>query len=90
MSAAKHIKHALVERDMKQKDLAKLLNVTTATVSKMIKTDNIGYNKAEEIAEILGYEIIWQKLENKKETISQNVNNQNGFIGNITQNSNIK
>lgn len=89
MSAAKHIKHALVERDLKQKDLAKMLNVTTATVSKMIKNDNMGYNKAEEIAEILGYEIIWKKIENR-DVISQNVNNQNGFIGNITQNNGIK
>lgn len=87
MSAAKHIKHALIERDMKQKDLAELLNVTTATISKMIKNDNIGYNKAEEIAEILGYEIVWEKSENKN-TISQNVNNQNGFIGSITQHNN--
>lgn len=87
MAAAKQIKIALIENDMQQKDLANILQVSTAAVCKMLKNDNIGYNKVEQIADILGYEIVWKKkAENIQQT--QNVNNNSGFIGSITQNNN--
>lgn len=87
MPAAKQIKIALIENDMQQKDLANILQVSTAAICKMLKNDNIGYNKVEEIADILGYEIVWKKkAENIQQT--QNVNNNSGFIGSITQNNN--
>ena len=63
MPAGKNIKHAMIERGIKQKELAEKLGVTTASLSKMLSNDKIGYNKAEEIANILNYEIIWKKKE---------------------------
>lgn len=64
MPASKHIKIAMVENDIKQKDLAEMLEITAASLSKMLKNDNIGYNKAEEIANVLGYDIVWKKRDN--------------------------
>lgn len=61
MGAGKQIKIALIETNTTQKELAERLNVTNATISKMLKNDNMHYNKAKEIADILGYDIIWQK-----------------------------
>ncbi|MFR4747387.1 MAG: helix-turn-helix domain-containing protein [Clostridium sp.] len=61
MGASKQIKIALIETKTPQKELAEKLNITSATISKMLKNDNIHYNRAEEIADILGYDIIWKK-----------------------------
>ncbi len=73
MPAGKYIKIALIESGIQQKELAEKLGVTNGNISKMLKNDKIGYNKVEEIADILGYEIIWRKKENNNQ--SQTVNN---------------
>ena len=44
MPAGKNIKHAMIERGIKQKELAGKLGVTTASLSKMLSNDKIGYN----------------------------------------------
>ena len=88
MSAGINIKHALIERQIKQKELAEMLGTSCGNISKMLNNDKIGYNKAEEIAEILGYEIIWRKKEEYHNNVNQTVNNNgtisntgNGFVG---------
>lgn len=61
MPASKYIKIALIENNMQQKELAEKLGTSTANISQILKKDNIGYNKAEQIADILGYDIVWVK-----------------------------
>lgn len=73
MPAAIYIKHALLERNITQKELAKKLNTSSSNLSKMLINDNINYNKVEEIANLLDYDIIWQKKEITKEI--QQINN---------------
>ena len=73
MPAAKYIKYALFERNMQQKELAEKLNTSSSNLSKMLKNNNISYNKVEEIANLLDYDIVWQKKEITREI--QQVNN---------------
>ena len=82
MSAGQNIKHALIEKNMQQKELAKKLNVTGASLSQMLNKDNMRYNKAEEIAKILGYKIVWIKDEDCQTNVNQTINNNNGNINN--------
>ena len=86
MPAGKKIKQALLERGMKQKELAEKLNISPITLSNTIRNDKINYNRVEEIAEILGYEIVWRDKK-KEEQSQQNINN-NGIMGIGIQNNN--
>lgn len=74
MPAGKYIRIALAENGMSQKELAERLGITSAAMSNTIKNDKINYNRVEEIADILGYDIVWQKRQDSPST-SQQVNN---------------
>lgn len=74
----------MIERDINQKELAEKLNITNQAISKMLKTDNMLYNRVEEIASLLDYDIIWQKKEITREI--QQINN-SGYMNIGIQNN---
>ena len=74
MPASKYIKIAMLENHMQQKELAERLGVSSASMSQMLRNDKMNYNRVEEIADILGYDIVWQKRQDNT-SMSQQVNN---------------
>lgn len=85
MSAKNYVKIALAEQNIMLKELAEKANTNPANLSRKLNKDTIRYAEVEQIAEILGYEIIWRK---KQEDATQQQITNNGFIGIGIQNNN--
>ena len=49
------VKHALVDKDLKVSDLARLLNTSYANIAQKMKRDNFSEKEMTEIAAALGY-----------------------------------
>lgn len=49
------VKHALVDKDLKVSDLARLLNTSYANIAQKMKRDNFSEKEMLEIAVALGY-----------------------------------
>ena len=49
------VKHALVDKDLKVSDLARLLNTSYANIAQKMKRDNFSEKEMQEIAAALGY-----------------------------------
>lgn len=62
MSAKNIIEELLHKENLKQIDLAKLLNESQQNFNKKVKNDTLKYTDMENIAEILKYKITWEKL----------------------------
>ena len=57
MTAAKKIKHELVERDLKVSDLARRLGTSYANIAQKLKRDNFSESELREIAEALNCDL---------------------------------
>ena len=69
MSIKKRLKTVLVEEDIKLKELAALLaekrnaKVLPNAISQKINRESIKFNEVEEILDLIGYDVIFQKRE---------------------------
>lgn len=59
----KEIKKLLIEKDITQQDLAKMLNITQPALSKKFKLDNWRERDLEEIARICGCKFVGKFVE---------------------------
>lgn len=51
----------LAQEDLSEAELARKLNVTPQVLNRKINRETMPYNEAKHIAEILNYEIVWNK-----------------------------
>ena len=54
----KNIRHSLVEKGMKVSDLARLLNTSYQNLDQKLKRDNFSEKEMQEIADVLGLDLV--------------------------------
>lgn len=57
----KEIKHYIKKHDFKMQDIAEQLNMSSTNFANHLTRETIPYKDVKEIADILGYDIIWKK-----------------------------
>lgn len=63
-STENQIRKAMLEKGVKMKELAELLNTSSPNIIQKLSRNSIRYHEVEEIADLLGYDIIWKKRDN--------------------------
>ena len=70
----------LIDKDMKKKDLAVAANISTYTVNKLNRGENVNTDTLVSICKVLGctFDDIMELLPDQQQQDSQNVHRQNG------------
>lgn len=66
-STEKQIRTAMLEKGVKMKELAEFLNTSSPNIIQKLSRGSLKYCEVEEIADYLGYDIIWREKEQSAE-----------------------